>query len=153
MPPKKDWNPAAEIMFGFTRDEAVGHFLNDLIVPPDKIEEERQIQRDARERELAVYESVRRRKDGSLVHVAVSTKAIRDGADGKVEYFLSTKKDVTHLKVKRDSKLVETTAPARNIPYCWAMSTRLRSPNLYATTRSFASITAQTSRASIGPTR
>src|SRR5438105_8870479 len=96
------WNRAAEVMFGFTPEEAVGHSLNDLIVPPDKAEAERQIQRDALERELAVYESVRRRKDGSLVHVAVSTKAIRDDNNGEVEYFLSTKKDVTHLKVMRD---------------------------------------------------
>ena len=54
----------------------------------------------------SVQEAVRRRKDGSLVHVNVSTKAVCD-ADGQVLYFLSSKKDVTQLKVQRDAKLLE----------------------------------------------
>ena len=29
------------------------------------------------------------------------------GADGRIQYVLSSKKDVTHLKVLRDAKLVE----------------------------------------------
>ncbi len=101
------WNRAAEKIFGFTSDEALGRLLYDLIVPPDKVEEEQRMQAQARERELAVYECVRRRKDGSLVHVSVSTKAIRKET-GELDYFLAVKKDVTHLKVMRDSKLVES---------------------------------------------
>jgi PAS domain-containing protein len=58
------WNHAAEIMFGFRRDEGVGHLLNNLMVPSDRVEEEHQIQNDALASGLAVYESVRRRKDG-----------------------------------------------------------------------------------------
>lgn len=100
------WNPAAETIFGFTSAEALGRSLSELIVPADRGEEAQQIQAEAIQHGLAVYESVRRRKDGSLVHVSISTKAIRD-ADGALQYFLSTKKDVTHLKVLRDAKLVE----------------------------------------------
>jgi PAS domain S-box-containing protein len=100
------WNRAAELIFGYTRDEATGRPLTDLVVPPDRKEEESRFQQEALLRGLTVYESVRRRKDGSLVHVCVSTKIIRDAA-GKPQYFLSTKKDVTHLKVLRDAKLVE----------------------------------------------
>ncbi|MDB6148165.1 MAG: putative histidine protein kinase, partial [Spartobacteria bacterium] len=94
-------------MFGFTQDEAVGHSLAELVIPPDRVEEEQRIRRGARDGEVAVYESVRRHKDGSLRHVSVSTKAIRDNISHEVQYFISTKKDVTHLKVLRDSKLVE----------------------------------------------
>ncbi|MEY2439110.1 MAG: hypothetical protein QOI34_495 [Verrucomicrobiota bacterium] len=94
-------------MFGFTQDEAVGHSLAELVIPPDRVEEEQRIRRGARDGEVAVYESVRRRKDGSLMHVSVSTKAIRDNISHELQYFISTKKDVTHLKVLRDSKLVE----------------------------------------------
>ena len=101
------WNDAAEAIFGYSRDEALGRLLNDLIVPPDRRDEERRIREDALRYGLAVYESVRRRKDGLLLHVSVTTKAIRD-AGGNLEYFLSTKKDVTHLKVMRDAKLVES---------------------------------------------
>ncbi|OGB32895.1 MAG: PAS domain-containing sensor histidine kinase [Burkholderiales bacterium RIFCSPLOWO2_12_FULL_61_40] len=100
------WNPAAEAIFGYPQDEALGKSILDLVVPKDCIEEEKQIQTEALRRDLTVYESVRRRKDGTLVHVSVSTKAVRD-AQGNLEYFLSNKKDVTHLKVLRDAKLVE----------------------------------------------
>ena len=100
------WNPAAEAIFGYRQDEALGKSILDLVVPKDCVEEEKHIQAEALRRDLTVYESVRRRKDGTLVHVSVSTKAVRD-AQGNLEYFLSNKKDVTHLKVLRDAKLVE----------------------------------------------
>ena len=101
-----DWNRAAETIFGYTRDEAVDRLVEDLIIPSDRRDEQTRIEKEVREQGLAVYESVRRRKDGSLVHVSVSTKAMRD-TDGVLNCFLSTKKDVTHLKVLRDAKLVE----------------------------------------------
>lgn len=100
------WNRAAETIFGYTAAEANGKSLSTLIVPEDRIAEEEIILREAQQRGLSVYESLRRRKDGSLVHVSISTKVISD-ADGKLLYFLCTKKDVTHLKVLRDAKLVE----------------------------------------------
>ncbi len=100
------WNRAAETIFGYSRDEAVGRSLAGLIVPEDRLDEERRNMAEAAQQGLAVYESVRRRKDGALVHVSVSTKTIRDAA-GEVAYFLSTKKDVSHLKVLREAKLLE----------------------------------------------
>ncbi|WP_114970478.1 PAS domain S-box protein [Rhodoferax ferrireducens] len=100
------WNPAAEVIFGYREDEALGLSMLDLVVPKDRVDEETHIQAEALRHGLTVYESVRRCKDGALVHVSVSTKAVRDAA-GQLEYFLSNKKDVTHLKVLRDAKLVE----------------------------------------------
>ena len=101
------WNDAAEVIFGYSCDEALGRLLIDLIVPSDRRDEERRMQEDAVRQGLAVYESVRRRKDGLLLHVSVTTTAIRD-ARGDVECFLATKKDITHLKALRDAKLVES---------------------------------------------
>jgi protein-histidine pros-kinase len=100
------WNPAAEVIFGYREDEAVGRSMLDLIVPKDCVDEETRIQAEALHHGLTVYESVRCCKNGTLVHVSVSTKAVRD-AHGHLEYFISNKKDVTHLKVLRDAKLVE----------------------------------------------
>lgn len=100
------WNPAAETIFGYGFQEAVGESLCVLIVPKDRVDEESCLQNDALEHGLTVYESVRRRKDGTLLHVNVSTKAVY-GANGQLDYFLSNQKDVTHLKVLRDAKLVE----------------------------------------------
>jgi len=101
-----EWNPAAEAIFGYLQVEAKGRSLLELIVPADRAHEEESIRADALRFGTSVQEFVRRRKDGSLVHVNVSTKAVRD-ADGKVLYFLSSKKDVTQLKVLRDAKLLE----------------------------------------------
>lgn len=100
------WNPAAEAIFGYRQDEAVGQSMLALVVPKDRVDEEIRMQADVLRLGLTVYESVRRRKDGTLVHVSVSTKALRN-LDGKLEYLLSNMKDVTHLKVLRDAKLVE----------------------------------------------
>ncbi len=100
------WNPAAEATFGYAQDEARGRLLTELIVPPDQVHDENAIRAEALQAGVAVHESVRRRKDGSLVHVNVSTKAVF-AADGQLAYFLSSKKDVTQLKVLRDAKLVE----------------------------------------------
>lgn len=100
------WNLAATAIFGYGIDEAIGQPVLELIVPKDCFDEELHIQDEALHRGLTVYESVRRCKDGTLVHVSVSTKAVLH-ADGQLKYFLSNKKDVTHLKVLRDAKLVE----------------------------------------------
>jgi protein-histidine pros-kinase len=100
------WNKGAETVFGYTSAEAVGCPVNDLIVTPDRFEEEGKILREALATGFSAYESIRRKKDGSTVYVAISSKAVRN-PQGGVEFILSSKKDVTHLKVLRDAKLVE----------------------------------------------
>src|ERR1051325_2388635 len=100
------WNPGAENTFGYTSQEAVGRSMYELIVPADRLEEERAIQREALQGDVATYESFRRRKDGSLIYINISMRAVRDER-GQVECLVTNKKDVTHLKVLRDSKLVE----------------------------------------------
>jgi PAS domain S-box-containing protein len=100
------WNHAAEAVFGYARGEAVGKSLTDLTIPADRIAEELTMRQQALQRDVVVYETVCRRKDGSLLHVSISTKSVRDD-NGHVLCFLSTKKDVTHLKVLRDAKMAE----------------------------------------------
>ena len=100
------WNKAAVATFGYSSPEALGRSLIQLIVPEHLVDEERRAQELAVTDGIAVYESLRLRKDGTLVHVSVSTKVVRDG-DGKPRYFLSNKKDVTHLKVLRDSRVLD----------------------------------------------
>ncbi len=101
-----EWNPAAELIFGYSQAEVQGRSVLDLIVPQGRAHEEDLFRAEALGLGTSVQEAVRRRKDGSLVHVNVSTKAVRD-ASGQVLYFLSSKKDVTQLKVQRDAKLLE----------------------------------------------
>jgi len=100
------WNPAAEAIFGYSYAEARGHALHQLIVPPDEAEQARISQASVLRDGVAVHESVRRRKDGTLVHVNVSTRAVQR-ADGQLDYFLASHRDETHLKVQRDAHLVQ----------------------------------------------
>ncbi len=100
------WNRAAEEIFGYSSGEAIGACVTDLIVPPDRNAEERRMLQQARTKGLAVYETINHRKDGSLVHVSVSVKMIKD-EQGAPQYFLHTRKDTTQLQVLRDAKLIE----------------------------------------------
>jgi PAS domain S-box-containing protein len=100
------WNKAAESIFGYARAEAEGRALYELIIPPDRIAEEQRLVREALAEGHASYESLRRRKDGSLVHVDISSKPVYDER-GELRFVLSSKKDISHLKVRRDAKLLE----------------------------------------------
>jgi protein-histidine pros-kinase len=100
------WNRGAENTFGYTADEATGRSLDELVVPPDRIEEHRAFRRQVIETGTAVYESVRRRKDGSLIYINIATHGVRDD-QGTVKWFATSKRDITHQKALRDSKLVD----------------------------------------------
>ncbi|MBI5575364.1 MAG: PAS domain S-box protein [Deltaproteobacteria bacterium] len=71
------WNPMAEKVFGWSREEAMGRFLP--IIPEDKKEEFREFQgRTVREGGISGVETRRLRKDGTLVDVRLSTAPMRD---------------------------------------------------------------------------
>jgi protein-histidine pros-kinase len=100
------WNRGAEGIFGYRSEEAIGRSLLELIIPDDAREEERRILRLTLESGVQTYEGIRRAKNGSLVYVDATSKALRDGS-GKLKCIVSTKKDVTRLKVLRDARLAE----------------------------------------------
>ncbi|MGE0434307.1 MAG: PAS domain S-box protein, partial [Planctomycetota bacterium] len=104
------WNAAATTIFGYSAAEAVGQDFTQLLVPPDRADEERDLRgpRGASHAagDAAVYESVRRRKDGTLLHVSVAVRTIAD-ADGTPRCKLITMRDVSHLRVLRDSHWLE----------------------------------------------
>jgi len=73
------WNPGAERLFGFSALEAVGQSI-EILVPPDRREEARGKLEAVRHGGHVRLETVRRRKDGSLVDVAISASPVRDGS-------------------------------------------------------------------------
>ena len=91
------WNQGAENIFGYSRHEAVGQSLFDLIVQPERAEEARRFLAETIETGAATAEAIRRRKDGTLVHVDVSSKVVRDEA-GQVECIVKSHKDVTVIR-------------------------------------------------------
>src|SRR5471030_2352605 len=100
------WTRGAQAVFGYSEQEALGATLAQLIVPEEYGDAERAVLRQTLEHGQANYESMRRAKDGALVYIDSSSKAIV-AADGSVDYILWRKKDVTQLKVLRDAKQVE----------------------------------------------
>jgi PAS domain S-box-containing protein len=57
--------------FGYTIEEIRGKSVDDLIAPPDKYEEAARITSRIREGERTCVETVRRRKDGTLIEVSI----------------------------------------------------------------------------------
>ena len=100
------WSNGASEMFGYTSAEVLGRLLDDLIVPADRIAEKHENFTTVMRTGASTWESIRRRKDGSLLNVDITAKVVHD-AEGKVSYLLCTQKDVTHLKVIRAARLIE----------------------------------------------
>lgn len=90
------WNPAAERLFGWSEREVLGATVP--IVPKDKHPEFRELYGRALEgKPTTVFETQRKRKDGSLVDVSMTTAALYDSG-GKVTGALALFADVTERK-------------------------------------------------------
>jgi len=71
------WNRSAERIFGYGRDEAIGRPIM-MLLPADRQGEENDIlQRIRRGERVEHFETLRRRKDGTLVEVSVTISPIR----------------------------------------------------------------------------
>jgi PAS domain S-box-containing protein len=100
------WNQGAEVIFGYRGEEVLGRRWNDLLVPRDKIDDENQFFQNVLQNGKASYESIRCKKDGTLLYLETSDKLIYD-EQGHPEYVMSCKRDLTEIKVLRDAKLVD----------------------------------------------
>ena len=90
----RSWNPAAELMLGHRAEEMIGESATRLI-PEDRRDEDVMIlARVARGERVAQLETVRRRKDGSLVEVALTVSPIYD-AEGNVVGASKIMRDIT----------------------------------------------------------
>jgi PAS domain S-box-containing protein len=92
-----EWNPAAEQIFGYTRDEVVGMDPDDLIARGDATTEAKEITRRVLQgMEFPSTETVRYRKDGSPVNVTVSGSPIYSG--DRLTGIVAIYKDITEHK-------------------------------------------------------
>ena len=72
------WNSGAQRLFGYTSQEAIGEPVT-LLIPADRRDEEpRILERIRRGERIDHYETVRQRKDGSLVDISLTVSPIRD---------------------------------------------------------------------------
>ncbi|RWA66114.1 sensor histidine kinase [Mesorhizobium sp.] len=92
-----DWNHAAERMFGYTAEEAIGQSIL-LLIPEHMHDEESDIIGRIRRGEgVASYETTRRRKDGSLLAVSLTVSPIRSSG-GEIVGASQIARDITAAK-------------------------------------------------------
>jgi PAS domain S-box-containing protein len=91
------WNRGAERIFGYTAKEIIGQPIT-TVIPQDRHSEERDIlTRIRRGERIDHYETIRQRKDGSLIVVSLTVSPVRT-ADGKVVGASKIARDVTERK-------------------------------------------------------
>jgi PAS domain S-box-containing protein len=91
------WNRAAEQLFGYTAQEAIGKSIS-MIIPPELQQEEVDIIGKLRQGiPIEHYETVRRRKDGRYINVSLSISPVRDSA-GKIVGAAKIARDITERK-------------------------------------------------------
>jgi PAS domain S-box-containing protein len=91
------WNVAAQRMFGYTAEEAVGRSV--LMLIPDHLKDEEAdiIGRVRNGEVVASYETIRRRKDGGIIAVSLTVSPIRN-ASGKIIGASKIARDITATK-------------------------------------------------------
>ncbi|MBX9772938.1 MAG: PAS domain S-box protein [Xanthobacteraceae bacterium] len=91
------WNKAAERIFGYTAEEAIGRHITFLIPAERHPEESGIIDAIRRGEHIDHYETVRRRKDGTEIDVSLTVSPIRN-ASGHVVGASKIARDVTEQK-------------------------------------------------------
>ncbi len=91
------WNKGAERIFGYTSEEIVGQPIT-LLIPVDRQDEEHAIITSIRNgRHVQHFETIRRRKDGSLVPISLTVSPVRD-MDGRVVGASKIARDISQRK-------------------------------------------------------
>jgi PAS domain S-box-containing protein len=91
------WNKGAERLFGYAAEEAVGQNIT-LIIPPERRDEERTILEQLTQGErVDHFETVRMRKDGSLLDVSLTISPMKDDS-GRVVGASKLARDITERK-------------------------------------------------------
>ena len=88
------WNKGAEAVFGYTAEEAVGNSVT-MLIPDDRVDEEPSILgRIRRGERVDHYQTVRKRKDGTLIDISLNVSPVRDSY-GKITGASKIARDVT----------------------------------------------------------
>jgi PAS domain S-box-containing protein len=110
------WNRGAEELFGYTANEAVGQSIT-ILIPPDRLAEEDMVLGQIRRGErIEHFETIRRRKDGTLIPISLTVSPIRDAAGvivgaSKIARNISYRREIeAELHELRDRLLALATA-------------------------------------------
>ncbi len=91
------WNLGAERLFGYTAEEAIGKSIT-MIIPADRLDEEpRIIERLRKGERVDHFETLRKRKDGTLVNISLTISPVKDDL-GRVIGASKVARDITERK-------------------------------------------------------
>ena len=91
------WNSGAERIFGYTAKEAIGQSMS-LVIPVDRMtEEETLLEKLRRGERIEHFDTVRVRKDGTLLDISLTISPVRDSANN-ITGVSKIARDVTHRK-------------------------------------------------------
>ncbi len=91
------WNRGAERLYGYSQQEAVGQPVT-MLVPEDRLDEEvPTLERIGRGEAIQQYETERRRKDGTHIHISLTVSAIRND-EGRIVGVSKVAHDITERK-------------------------------------------------------
>src|SRR5215204_162565 len=108
------WNKGAERIFGYTADEVIGKPVT-ILIPEGHLDEEPNILAQLRAgNRIEHYETVRVRKDGTLIDISLTVSPIR-GPHGKIVGASKIARDITEQRQARHAldEAYETTKSAR----------------------------------------
>jgi len=90
------WNKGAERIFGYTAEETIGKPVS-MLIPVERQNEEPDIlARLRRGQRIDHYETVRQRKDGSLLNISLTVSPVRDSS-GQIIGASKIARDITEL--------------------------------------------------------
>ena len=97
------WNRGAERLFGYTAEEIIGKSIT-TVIPPERLDEETDIIRKLQNGErVDHFETVRRRKDGTLIDISLTISPVRN-AEGKVIGASKIARDIGEAKRAREQQ-------------------------------------------------
>ena len=97
----QSWNAAAERLFGYTSEQAVGRHIS-LVIPPERLNEEEEIIASLKEgKRIEHYETERVHSDGQRITVSLTISPIKDDS-GNVIGASKIARDVTERKRMED---------------------------------------------------
>ena len=118
------WNEGAERLFGYSAAEAVGRPVT-FIIPEERQDEEPAILEKIRRGEaVRHFETVRQRKNGSLIDISLTISPIRD-EDGQIIGASKIARDITELTKARERQQLLLREMSHRVKNLFALSSSI----------------------------